>query len=421
MKKIILILSFICSCVFVYSQGLTSSQLQLKADIFTFLKEERMAPVDNENGVISFTKDGTKYAIVISDTDVTPMYVTFSVSYSYSKEDYDYFGVLLSANRMNWYKGVKFFCDEESIMFQAEMYLHESEPFRYAFYRLMELMNAMHNDFPEVYKETMESLGSNDEQVEQEKQEEPSSNAVIVSFPTIDNKSDSKLYLTKVTLDDKFTALDFTSYNSNGTTSYEWCNISRETAITVGGKSYKITDAKGIKFSPEYTYYPNSNSSISFQLIFPPIPKNTTRIDFSEGTEGWTMTGIQLSSKPKPSNKVGNVISVNSTKIETQLHSWTVISVELLDDCTIVRKRVTPKTTETYVYSEPEEYIEDSSTGKKYFLKSSSIGFASNRTVLHSSSPYEFTETYPALPMSVRTINISSGSKYYVMNLRCRN
>ena len=131
-----------------------------------------------------------------------------------------------------------------------------------------------------------------------------------------------------------------------------------------------------------------------------------------------------FSSNQLPSNNTSNPnisqphkIAVNSSKIETQYHSWVVVSVELFPDRTLVHKRVYPKTKETWINSDTSEYIEDSSTGKKYYLKSSSIG---NRTVLHSQDPYDFTETYPALPESVHYINISSGSQYYIRNLKCR-
>jgi hypothetical protein len=130
----------------------------------------------------------------------------------------------------------------------------------------------------------------------------------------------------------------------------------------------------------------------------------------------------QLSSnnKSNPNTSQPHKIAVNSSKIETQYHSWVVVSVELLSDRTLVHKRVYPKTKDTWINSDTSEYIEDSSTGKKYYLKSSSIGLKENRTILHNLDPYDFTETYPALPENVQYINISSGSQYYIKNLKCR-
>ena len=67
----------------------------------------------------------------------------------------------------------------------------------------------------------------------------------------------------------------------------------------------------------------------------------------------------------------------------------------------------------TYVYSDNDEFIEDLDTGKKYYLKTSHIGF----NVLHDTNSIYFAETYPALPSYVKRINISSGSKYYIKGL----
>lgn len=111
-----------------------------------------------------------------------------------------------------------------------------------------------------------------------------------------------------------------------------------------------------------------------------------------------TKFGELFSSDQLPSNSTSNSIisqshkiTVNSSKIETQYHSWVVVSIELFPDRTLVHKRVYPKTKETWINSDYSEYIEDSSTGKKYYLKNSSIGLKENRTILHGQDPYDFT------------------------------
>jgi len=115
-----------------------------------------------------------------------------------------------------------------------------------------------------------------------------------------------------------------------------------------------------------------------------------------------------------------SVVPAPSNRIETNDHKWEVLSVEIRDDCTYIHKTVTPKSSPTAVWSEATEFIEDVQTGKKYYLTNSTIGTTSLATTLNGKNPLNFTETYPALPASVQYINISSGSQYYVKNLKIR-
>ena len=111
---------------------------------------------------------------------------------------------------------------------------------------------------------------------------------------------------------------------------------------------------------------------------------------------------------------------VPSIIIETYLHKWEVVSVKCLHNQTVVRKKVTPISAQTTIYSDRIEFIEDSDTGKKYYITDSEIGFTEYQKVLSDTSDYYFYEYYPALPMNVKRINISSGSNYYVKNFSIR-
>lgn len=83
--------------------------------------------------------------------------------------------------------------------------------------------------------------------------------------------------------------------------------------------------------------------------------------------------------------------------------------------------QATPKSVGTYVSSEAGEYIEDAETGRKYYITASSVGAKiGDKKALYNTNPFDFKETYPALPSSVKVINVSSGSQYYVKNLRIR-
>lgn len=114
-------------------------------------------------------------------------------------------------------------------------------------------------------------------------------------------------------------------------------------------------------------------------------------------------------------------ISVPSNRIETNTHTWELVSVEIGNDVTYLNKRATPKSVGTYVSSEAGEYIEDAETGRKYYITASSVGAKiGDKKALYNTNPFDFKETYPALPSSVKVINVSSGSQYYVKNLRIR-
>ena len=114
-------------------------------------------------------------------------------------------------------------------------------------------------------------------------------------------------------------------------------------------------------------------------------------------------------------------ISAPANRIETSSHVWELVAVEVNDNCTYLYKRCTPKTSGTYVGSSDSEYIEDAETGRKYYITASSVGnkIGDNKT-LYNTNPYDFTETYPALPASVKYINVSSGTQYYVRNMKIR-
>lgn len=181
--------------------------------------------------------------------------------------------------------------------------------------------------------------------------------------------------------------------------------------------SYNTTKADGIACSPQHTDYPGWDSgreaSLHFKLYFPALPKGTTSFDFSEGSvDGWQIKGVEL--------KHGNAYAINGERIETAYHKWDCTAIEVQDGQTIVTKTVQPKSEGTFMYSSQDEFIEDADTGRKYYLQNSSIGFEGSPEISHDTKTITFYEVYPALPSSVKRINISSGSQYYVKGLKIR-
>lgn len=136
-------------------------------------------------------------------------------------------------------------------------------------------------------------------------------------------------------------------------------------------------------------------------------------IDFAEnGTDVWKISNIILDDS--------NVIPAESEWLETGYHNWKLVSVRCEANRTIIQKKYLPKEEMTAVYSSQEEYIEDADTGRKYYLKHSDIGFESDQYVAKGKVERYFNEEYPALPSNVKRINISSGSQYYIKNLKIR-
>lgn len=220
---------------------------------------------------------------------------------------------------------------------------------------------------------------------------------------------------TKVYWEGENTVLEFISYNGG---QYQWCSMNKNAYIMANGKKYSLKRAEGIAYSPSHTDYPNyqsaNNVSLTFKLYFPEIPKTTKTLDFYESsTEGWIVNNITLDN-----NGIQN-ISGGET-IVTSDHKWRATGIQILPTQTVIKKVVTPTTKGTYVNSSQDEYIQDADTGRKYYLQNSSIGFEGNRTIVQDNKDHEFFEVYPALPSSVKRINISSGSQYYVENLQIR-
>lgn len=114
-----------------------------------------------------------------------------------------------------------------------------------------------------------------------------------LSFTTAKN---AKIKSVKVTKD--YTAIEIISNNQvNGGDYYQFCNIDKDAYIFIPsiGKKYTMTRAEGIKIAPEKTYYSYEGEDITFTLYFPPIPENTTSINFIESVNStWKFYGIEL-------------------------------------------------------------------------------------------------------------------------------
>ena len=409
MKKIIagLVLVVLCICS-ASAQQLNSTQKKLKTDIFNYLKKEVTNLSDYSATDLRFTLNGTTYFVSISESDYSPMYVIlyagFNIPDTYKKDV-----VALAAPTLNSYKGVKFYSGDDYIKLQAEMFMNDYKPFATSFHSLINVMSTIRDAFDEAYEKAKPTYTTSTSFTSAFKRQ---GNEYI--WPYVKTATDKKLYVSKVSLNKDYTVLDMISYNGG---EYQWCSIERNSYLLVNGKRYSLQKAENIAYSPSHTDYPNyqtgNNVSLSFKLYFMPIPSNTTEFDFYESaSEGWNIKGITLEN--------ADIIPVSNSLIETSDHKWEVESVQCQQHQTIVKKKVLPKVSPTWINSSQEEFIEDSDTGRKYYLIKSDIGFENNRKILNSKSEVVFYEVFPALPSSVKRINISSGSQYYIKNLSIR-
>lgn len=388
---------------------LTPAQKKAKTEIFNALKKYGTNITDGGGETIEFQYNGAKYETSVHVLNPQTLYLSVSVVFGLP-EEYIPEVANIAANSAASPKPVCAFGGRGILAFSCEMYAKEVKPFIAVLPEMLQALSSSVENFQDEYdkalKEFVPFSGPSATTVTNDE------NSYI--YPKVISNGDSKLYIERVTLDPSQTVLDMVSYNGR---EYQWCSISKNSYISINGKRYNMTRAEGIACSPQHTDYPGYDSgreaSLHFRLYFPALPKGTTSFDFSEGSvDGWQIKGVEL--------KHGKSYAINGDKIETAYHKWDCTGIEIRDGQTIVTKTVQPKSEGTFMYSSQDEYIEDADTGRKYYLQNSSIGFEGSPEISHDTKMITFYEVYPALPSTVKRINISSGSQYYVKGLKIR-
>ncbi len=178
-----------------------------------------------------------------------------------------------------------------------------------------------------------------------------------------------------------------------------------------------MTGASGIKIAPAKTTFSRYGETLTFTLYFPPIPQNVTKIDVIEpGESEWKWYGISTTRNTDRTSYTSNTtIDLNRYNIATEnsTHTYILTKIELTDQYTKLHKTAVPKGSYTWISSSTNEYIEDASTGKRYYLNNSTIALAPNKTNLYSDEPVNFIETYPPLDKNTKYIYVNSGYSYY--------
>ena len=409
MKKCIFafLISAFCICS-VSAQQLNSNQKKLKTDIFNYLKKEVSNLTDYSATELRFNLNGTTYFVNVSESDYSPMYVVlyagFNIPDTYKKDI-----VALAAPTLNSYKGVKFYSGDDYIKLQAEMFMNDYKPFATSFHTLISVMSTIRDAFDDAYEKAKPSYTTSSTFTSQFRR-----NSNEYAWPYCRSLNDSKLYISNVSLLKDYTVLEMVSYNGG---QYQNCTIDKNSYLSVNGTKYSLLKAEGISYSPQYTDYPGYQSgrevSLTFKLYFKPLPAGTKLFDFSESSaKGWKITDITLDDTTP--------ISLNGNEISAEAHKWKCLSILCQEKQTVIKKVVTPMNKGTYMFSNQGEFIEDADTGRKYYLIKSSIGFEGNPTISLNTNSIEFYEVYPALPATVKRINVSSGSQYYIKNLSIR-
>lgn len=412
MKKIFLIIiAAVIGCVAVNAAQLTPAQKKAKSEIFNALKKYGTNITDDGEESLSFKYDGTTFQASVHTLNPQTLYLTLFVGFGLPEEYNPEISNIAAFNAASG-KPVCSFSSDGALAFSCEMYAKDAKPFIAVLPEMLVALSSSAEKFQEEYEKAVRDYVPSSP-VTGASVIEASNNEYI--YPKIaSNTSDSRLYIKKVTLDQQYTILDMVSYNG---AQYQNCAISKNSYLMANGRKYSMIKAEGISYSPTFTDYPGYESgrevSLNFRLYFPPLPKGTTTFDFMESpTDGWQIKGVNL--------KHGNAYAINGEKIETAYHKWDCTAIEVQDGQTIVTKTVQPKSEGTFMYSSQDEYIEDADTGRKYYLQNSSIGFEGSPEISHDTRTITFYEVYPALPSTVKRINISSGSQYYVKGLKIR-
>lgn len=123
----------------------------------------------------------------------------------------------------------------------------------------------------------------------------------VVEQPAFDAWNSTTMEIDKIVLSDTATVFYIDAYYRPK----YWIQVAKETTLRADGKTYPIKAGDGITLSEKF-WMPESGEA-SFRLIFPPLPKGTKTVDFSEGdVEGaYKIWNIRLDGSPAYSSLAG--------------------------------------------------------------------------------------------------------------------
>lgn len=135
----------------------------------------------------------------------------------------------------------------------------------------------------------------------------------VVELPAFDAWSSTSIEVQKVVLSDTATIVYIDAfYRPNN-----WIKIAKDSYLQADGKQYKILS--GINMELDKEIWMPESGTYSFQMIFPPLPENTTTVDFSEGDfdGAFSIWGIHLDGKTAYSPLAGKKNPKETPVLET--------------------------------------------------------------------------------------------------------
>lgn len=149
MKRFLLMALLMLAGLSAWSKDYTPEQKKMVNEIMSFLRVEGFVPELDKDQDIKFKYEGKVYYACVSDADTSPMYVVLQLDYTYG-ETYTRQKVLNAQQEVNFYKGVKLICYDNSYSMRGEMYLTDAEQFKYVFYKLMSQIGNMQDELRKI-------------------------------------------------------------------------------------------------------------------------------------------------------------------------------------------------------------------------------------------------------------------------------
>lgn len=156
MKRILIILCVFANIGFTYAQELNSAQSKLRNDIKSFLQQEGFVPSIDSDGDVVFKSEGNSFWVSVSAADDVPMYTSLNIGFT-KPDDYSLTAMKLAAAELNYYKGVKVLCFEDSFTFRSELYVMNAEQFKYSFYTMLAHLKTVADAFVDTYEKYKDS------------------------------------------------------------------------------------------------------------------------------------------------------------------------------------------------------------------------------------------------------------------------
>lgn len=157
MKRLLFLCAFILSafCSASAQTDFTSGQLELRTELFNFIRGCGYTPSIDADGDIEFEANNDTHWVIISETDTDPYYITV-IRFAPYVSDYDYDRVLHAGDELNLYKTVKVEPMDEYAIIKSSMYLYNASALTDVFFKILEVIGNAYDDF--TYEYTHASL-----------------------------------------------------------------------------------------------------------------------------------------------------------------------------------------------------------------------------------------------------------------------